>query len=273
MICLILNNMDTKELDKTQGHWILAKMGKRVLRPGGKELTLKLLSNLHISSADSIVEFAPGIGFTAAKIIAQQPKSYIGIDADRDVVKLLSKKFKSNNNVNFKFASASDSGLESMSKDKVMGEAMLTMHNNERKSEIVREAHRILKQNGLYAIHELGLRNIDKDKLNEINKDLQLSIKVHARPLTEEEWKNLLIKKGFEIVRVFTNEMHLLEKKRIIDDEGFLRTLKIGYNILTNSKAKERILEMRTIFRKHKQHLNAVAIIARKIYRFGLLHA
>ena len=33
--------MDTKDIQKAHGHWILAKMGKRVLRPGGKELTKK----------------------------------------------------------------------------------------------------------------------------------------------------------------------------------------------------------------------------------------
>ena len=43
------------------------------------------------------------------------------------------------------------------SKDKIIGEAMITMHADHRKSEIVREAHRILKKGGLYAVHELGL--------------------------------------------------------------------------------------------------------------------
>jgi len=33
---------------------------------------------------------------------------------------------------------------------------------------------------------------------------------------------------------------------------------------LVNSKARKRILEMRKIFRKHQQHMNAVAIIAEK---------
>lgn len=255
--------MDTKDLENAQGHWILAKMGKRVLRPGGKELTLKLLDGLTITPKDNVVEFAPGIGYTASKIVSHHPKTYVGIDADRDVVKTLSKKI-TGTNIQFILSSASNTRLDNASKDKVMGEAMLTMHNDERKSDIIKEAHRILKQGGLYAIHELGLINVDNNLKNNIQRELQLSIKVHARPLTENEWKILLEKEGFIIRNVYTNKMHLLEPKRMIDDEGILRTIKIGYNILTNPTAKKRILEMRRVFRKYQQHLNAIAIIAEK---------
>ena len=42
---------------KMPGHWLLAKMGKRVLRPGGLELTRRLLVDLDIHSDDDVVEF------------------------------------------------------------------------------------------------------------------------------------------------------------------------------------------------------------------------
>lgn len=35
--------MKINDIEKAQGHWLLAKMGKRVLRPGGRELTEKLV--------------------------------------------------------------------------------------------------------------------------------------------------------------------------------------------------------------------------------------
>ena len=43
------------------GHWVLARVGKRVLRPGGLELTLQMLSNARLTGA-RVVEFAPGLG-------------------------------------------------------------------------------------------------------------------------------------------------------------------------------------------------------------------
>jgi hypothetical protein len=60
---------------KMPGHWLLARMGKRVLRPGGLELTHRLLAQLAIGSNDEVVEFAPGLGVTARLTLTRSPKS------------------------------------------------------------------------------------------------------------------------------------------------------------------------------------------------------
>ena len=65
------------------GHWLLARLGKRVLRPGGMHLTRALLDDVDVSNAD-VVEFAPGMGRTAAEILARAPRSYLGVEQDRD---------------------------------------------------------------------------------------------------------------------------------------------------------------------------------------------
>ncbi|MBS1541316.1 MAG: methyltransferase domain-containing protein [Bacteroidetes bacterium] len=255
--------MDIRDFSKAQGHWILARMGKKVLRPGGKELTQKLVSELHISSHDDIVEFAPGLGFTASLSLAASPRSYVGIDADEDAVDMLADKMKGTN-IQFVLGNAAKTPLENNSRDKVYGEAMLTMHADHRKSEIIQEAHRILKKGGLYAIHELGLVEVNSDLKAQIQKDLAQAIKVNARPLTEVEWKTLLEQEGFAVKKVLTNGMHLLDFKRVIDDEGFFRSLAIGFNILIHASARKRIMEMQRIFQKYRAHMNALVIIAEK---------
>lgn len=258
--------MDTKDFDKAQGHWILARMGKRVLRPGGRELTQKLINGLNINSKDDIAEFAPGMGFTAQLALNNHPKSYVGIDEDKDVIGLLRHKLKGKN-ITFTQGNASKTHLGEGSKDKVYGEAMLTMHADHRKAEIIKEAHRVLKKGGLYAIHELGLtpNNLSEDKKAEIQKDLAMAIRVNARPLTESEWTTLLENEGFKVKKVEQNSMSLLETSRIFQDEGFFRALKIYFNILRNKKARKRITEMRNTFKKYKKNMNAIAIIAEKI--------
>ncbi|MCC7533555.1 MAG: methyltransferase domain-containing protein [Bacteroidia bacterium] len=255
--------MDTKDFAKAQGHWILARMGKRVLRPGGKELTQKLIQSLHISPKDDIAEFAPGLGYTAALALNNKPHSYVGVDADQDAIHMLEIKLK-NDRVSFKLGNAAETGLQSDSKDKVYGEAMLTMHADHRKAEIIREACRILKKGGLYAIHEMGLKDVDENLKNEIQRDLAMCIKVNARPLTEKEWTTLLEKEGFKVKAIHNNEMYLLEWRRIIDDEGWMRTLKITFNILIHGSARKRILEMRKVFHKHQEHINSIVVIAEK---------
>jgi len=66
------------ELDvaKMPGHWLLARLGKRVLRPGGLKLTRELLDGLAIGPADEVVEFAPGLGVTARMILQHKPQRY-----------------------------------------------------------------------------------------------------------------------------------------------------------------------------------------------------
>lgn len=258
--------MNTTSIEKEQGHWLLAKMGKKVLRPGGKELTQKLINGLQINSADDVIEFAPGLGFTAAIAINKRPKSYTGIELNEDAARLLRKKIIGRNH-RIIVGNAAETPLLPASAHKVFGEAMLSMHADHRKAEIIREANRLLKPGGLYGIHELGLMpdTIDDATKAEIQRQLAVSLKVNARPLTQAEWIVLIEQQGFKVRKVMTNPMHLLEPKRIIEDEGLLRTIGIGFNIVTHPKVAKRILAMRAVFYKYNRLINAVAFIAEKV--------
>ena len=70
------------EVSKMPGHWLLARLGKRALRPGGLGLTEKLLKSLAINPSDDVVEFAPGLGVTARLILERQPRRYVGVERD-----------------------------------------------------------------------------------------------------------------------------------------------------------------------------------------------
>lgn len=257
--------MSNKTINTEQGHWILAKMGKKVLRPGGKELTIKMIQNLKIDNTDNVVEFAPGMGFTAALTLQHHPKSYTGIELNEEAASNLRKTIHSKNQ-KIIVANAANSTLENNSYSKVYGEAMLTMQADHRKSEIIKEAYRILKKGGKYGIHELGLvpNDLSEETKAKIQKELAHTIKVNARPLTQNEWITLLEKEGFAIENIETNPMLLLESKRMIEDEGVFRTLKIIYNIITHPEERSRILAMRKVFRKNQHHLNAISIVAVK---------
>lgn len=258
--------MSNQTINTHQGHWILAKMGKKVLRPGGKKLTEKLIQSLHITPQDDIVEFAPGLGYTAGLALQNNPKSYTGVELNEEAAGITRKKIKGENR-QIILGNAAETSLPGGSYSKVYGEAMLTMQADHRKSEIIGEAYRLLKPGGLYGIHELGLTpdTISEELKAEIQKSLAQTIKVNARPLTVEEWCKLLEQQGFEIQSTETNLMHLLEPARMIDDEGFLGFLKIAFNIMTHPEERKRILEMRKIFRKHNENLCAVSIVAKKI--------
>ena len=72
------------------GHWVLARLGKRVLRPGGLQLTRRLLEALRIQHTDDVVEFAPGMGVTARLTLKLCPASYTAVERDAAAAKIVS---------------------------------------------------------------------------------------------------------------------------------------------------------------------------------------
>src|SRR5215208_6344021 len=75
--------------EKMPGHWVLARMGKRVLRPGGMDLTRRMLDALRIRESDEVVEFAPGMGVTARLTLALRPASYTAVERDEAAAKIV----------------------------------------------------------------------------------------------------------------------------------------------------------------------------------------
>lgn len=245
------------------GHWLLARLGKRVLRPGGKELTARMLTDAKLRGVD-VVEFAPGLGRTAQSILEFAPKSYTGVESDESAADLTRKVLGSAGAV--VSGEASKTGLDDATADVVVGEAMLTMQTDKHKTQIIGEALRVLRPGGRYAIHELAIEpdEVEDEVKTEIRKSLARSIKVNARPLTAAEWTTLLTDAGFEIETVGFAPMALLEPQRILADEGLVGTVKFVGNVLRDSDARARVLQMRSTFTKYKKHLVAIEIIATK---------
>lgn len=260
-----MNHSPSHNPHQHQGHWILARMGKRVLRPGGRGMTLHLLEQLQISAGDDLVEFAPGLGETAEIVLKKGPRSYTGIEKDPEVSERLQRHFRGEHQ-RILTGNASESTLPDQSCDKVWGEAMLTMQADPRKEDIIAEAYRILKPGGLYGIHELALSDsVSDESCAEIQRALAETIEVNARPMNLRKWKELISAGGFRIRDVSTAPMRLLEPGRLVRDEGFFRALMIGCNILTHPEARKRIAAIRKIFRKYSAQLIAISLVGEKI--------
>ncbi len=251
-----------------QGHWLLAKLGKKVLRPGGRKLTNWMIDNANPTNK-RVVEFAPGLGITAAEILDRNPKTYTGVDQDPDAATattLSTKQARLGIPTEVINGMASDTGLPTGSADLVVGEAMLTMQGEKGKTAIVSEANRILAAGGRYAIHELLLtpNNVDQTVADNLRKALATTIKVNARPLTATEWSELLENNGFKVLSIKVAPMGLLQPKQMVEDEG-PRVLKIMFNLARNPQARKRVLAMRKVFSENAQNLGAISIIAEKV--------
>jgi SAM-dependent methyltransferase len=197
--------------DRIPGHWLLAGLGKRVLRPGGRELTDRLLGALKIGVTDDVVVLAPGLGSTTELVLASEPATYIGVDRDPVSAERVAHVVAGPGRSVIK-ATTAGTGLEHDSADVVFGEAYLTMQPASQKQRIIEELARVVRPGGRIGIQEVAFRpdDIDDATCDSIRDQLTGSIKVHVSPLTIAGWSDLLNDAGFEVRDQYTAPLHLL---------------------------------------------------------------
>lgn len=252
-------------VDRMPGHWLLARLGKTVLRPGGRELTGRLLDALAIGPDDDVVELAPGLGSTTEMVLAANPRSYTGVDRDpvsaervRNVVEGPGRSVVA--------ASAADTGLGASSADVAFGEAYLTVQPDSHKRRILAEIARVLRPGGRFGLHEIALvpDDIGPAEASAVTDALTGTIKVNVSPCAVHGWRALLEEAGFVVRYESTNPLHLLEPRRLFADEGVGGALRFMGNVARHADARRRVLAMRSAMRANAVHLQAYALVAER---------
>jgi SAM-dependent methyltransferase len=244
-------------------------LGKRVLRPGGAELTGRLLDELSIGPADDVVEIASGHGPTARAVLARNPASYVGIDRSPVAAGAVTPLLRGPGD-GFRQRSASRTGLGDRTFDVAVGEAVLTMQPPQVKASMIGELARILRPGGRLGVHEVAYRLDDLDHACEhddveqvrIATELTSDLHVPFHALTVPEWRDLLDAQGFTLVNVLRAPLRLLEPERILADEGVVGAARFAANLARDPAARRRVQRMRTVMRRNAPHLRAVALCA-----------
>lgn len=249
-------------------HWLMARLGKRVLRPGGLETTQWLLDNAQVAVSDHVVEFAPGLATTALEILRRHPKTYVGVERDISAQSFSNRKLSaiSTGSASIVQGDASNVPLPDGAATLVIGEAMLSMQSHDKKLAIISEARRLLAPGGRYAIHELGVMpdDIDRRLLTNLQVELSQYIHVGVRIGTVAEWRRWVNDCGLIVEQSTTAPMRLLEPNRMLRDEGPVGMAKFLFNVMRTPGARRRLFGLRNIFRKYQSNLCAVALIARR---------
>ena len=212
-----------------------------------------------------MVEFAPGLGITAAMVLKRRPLAYWGVEREPAAVKCLRDRL-AGTKAEIVLGLAEQSGLPGACATVVYGEAMLSMQSQEQKNRIVAEARRLLAPGGRYGIHELCYSPDDlSDHLrHEIQAALSKEIHVGVQPLSHSEWIRLFEQNGLKMTWSTEAPMHLLEPRRVLRDEGLRGSLRIAFNVVTNPTLRHRIFAMRRLFTKYREHLCAISLVGQR---------
>lgn len=253
------------QASRMPGHWLLARLGKRVLRPGGVEMTRQLLAGLAVGSGDDVIEVAPGLGATTRLLLAADPASYTGVDRDPDAVGLVGDLLDGPNR-RIVHASAQDTGLADGCADVVFGEAYLTMQPDSLKHRVIAEVARLLRPGGRFALHEVAFAPdgiSDADRLR-VAGALTSTIKVNVTPMTVAGWDELLAEHGLVVRSSCRAPLHLLEPRRLVSDEGVVGAARFVGNVVRDSDARDRVRAMRSAMRANAEHLQAYGVVAER---------
>lgn len=252
-------------MSKTVGHTLLAKLGKKRLRPGGKKATNWLIDKGDFNNK-KILEVASNMGTTSIELAKRFDIAITAIDLDEKALEIANSnatRNKVDSKIEFIKANALELPFEKESFDVILNEALLTMLSNNNKEKAVKGYYEVLKPGGILLTHDVCLFTDDINLQKEIISALTRSINVHVQPKTVNEWVNIFSDAGYKDIKYISGPMTLMNPIGMIKDEGLFRTIKIIRN--GNKKEnKEQFRAMRNTFKKYKEYLGFVAIVSNK---------
>jgi predicted O-methyltransferase YrrM len=253
----------TLNLQTATGHQVLAAAGKKILRPGGKAATEQLFQWADFQPGASVLELASSFGYSAIALAKRYGVRVVGVEKNLESV--------ARARTNIEAAGLTEQveiiegdifHLERISEqfDYVFAEAILSMQSPSGKASILTGVRDRLKPGGKFLSHELVAHHQEEA----IHNHLSQAIRANVTPLSEVNWLTACEAARLAVQNHQTGSMGLLSLKQVIQDEGFVGTLMILWNVLTHPEIRKRVLGMRQAFQKYGQDLGYIVLCAKR---------
>ncbi|NJM61221.1 MAG: class I SAM-dependent methyltransferase [Oscillatoriales cyanobacterium RU_3_3] len=249
------------------GHQVLAAAGKKMLRPGGKIATETLFEWANFQAGETVLELAASFGYSSIALAQRFGVKVIGVEKNPDsVARARANIAAAGLTGQVKIVEGDIFHLDRISQqfsqpfDFVLAEAILTMQSPSGKAKIVSGICDRLKPGGKFLSHELLARNREA----EIHQALSEVIRVNSTPLSESDWIAVCQNGGLQVEKCQTGPMGLLNLQRMLEDEGFVSTVRILWNVLSKPQMRDRVLAMRRVFQKFDRDLGYIVFCAQK---------
>jgi arsenite methyltransferase len=238
-------------------------VGRKVLHPGGKETTKKLVDLLKINKKTKVLDIACGKGRTSIYLAEKYGCRVVGIDILQKSIEeaeYLAKKKGVEHLVSFKVADAVKLPFADNEFDVTLSQAVLVLVKNREK--VIEEAARVLKSGGSSGWVEISWKSQPSD---DFLADAQKEICAVCITNTEtyEGWEKLFRKNGFKELAVYRADMERSMRK-MMKDEGIINGSKIIYRYMTDAKIRERMKKLDNYFQHNPDKIGYGIYIGKK---------
>ena len=98
----------------------------------------------------------------------------------------------------------------------------------------------------------------------EVQAAFSKEIHVGVQPLSRSEWIEQFERNGMKVIWCREAPMNLLEPRRVMQDEGWRGSLRIAFNMVRDPILRRRILAMRRLFCRYKEHVGAISLVEQR---------
>jgi len=253
----------TINFETATGHQVMAAAGKKILRPGGKAATKQLFQWAEFKPGETVLELAASFGYSAIALAKRYGVQVVGVEKNPESV--------ARARANIQAAGLEDQvqviegdifHLERIPGqfDYVLAEAILTMQSLPAKVKILDGVRDRLKPGGKFLSHELLATAQEED----IHRALAATLRVNSTPLSQTNWIDICEAAGLQVLQHQTGDMELLNPTRIIQDEGVMDAIKFFWNVLTQTRVRNRLLAIRRVFKQYRQELGYITLCAER---------
>ena len=251
-------------IEQMPGHVFLAKMGKKLLRPGGREATEQMFALARLNPGERVCEIATNRAITAIELSQRYGVEVDGVDASSEFLVIAEQNVSDQglqDRIRLHLGKGHELLFEDGTFDAVVAEAVITMLPPQQKSETFKEAARVLKPGGRLVFHELAVAGEAGPTLRE-----QLVKAIHhaAWPLVVDDWKSLVKDAGLNTTDVRTGPMSLMSPRGLLRDEGLGGVARLAWNVARTRGARARFKNMAAFFRRHRAILRYIVVRADK---------
>ena len=230
-------------------------VGLKVLHPGGKRATRKLIGLLQPDTNSKVLDIACGKGRTSVYLAKKYGCRVVGIDILENSIeeaKKYARKNRVEHLVSFQVADAQNLPFETNEFDYTIAQAMLILVED--KIKVMREAKRVLKPGGKSGWLELSWKKQSTVEFVKAASDEICALCI-ANVETFEDWEAAFLEGSGSKADSFRFDMDFRGLGGIIRDEGIVNSLNVMFRYLTKRHIRNRMKKLNQFFLKYPEHI------------------